>query len=302
MNLTIDLFGVRLGDTLFAEPIVRFAKENYYPNLEVKTDFPDLFKHLDVGINRFKKTEFWASPNTWELDKDGIWHEHPFVQFFQVGKLHIQDYMSLMLLRQILPDSYKKINIPISEELKSSMLQKYPYLPDCWLIHAGYGEPKKSYGFEYWQKIAMELKKENFKLAKIGKGYKNGEDLNFGCYDITTDYSLYNKLTVMEFIAAISLCKGIITNESSPIIIAGATETKMVSILTTGHSDFIFPYRQNGSKFHNAIGLWGEKHYMTERSYAPHYKISHYVDGNIPLIVDKHLPKVEKVIEAVKSL
>ena len=299
--ITIDYRGVRVGDSLIGEPIVRFARDNYYPDLHLLTDHPDLFSHLDIPINPKKFHPFLVSPNSWKMGEDGNWIQHPFATFVQIGRIHIQEYMSLFVLRQFLTDEYRPIQTPVTKTHQDYLLSKYPFIKDCWIIHPGFGEAQKSHGKEYWNSIAAKLRSRGLKLLRVGKTY-SAQGLSFGSYDIESDFDLTDKLSLIEFLTAISVCKGVITNESSPVIMAGAFNKKLVSIFTAGHPDFLLPHRSTGSKHDDAICLWGKKHYMMERNYAPHNNIDFYVDGSIPVVESIHLPTPDKVVESVFEL
>ena len=72
--------------------------------------------------------------------------------------------------------------------------------------------------------------------------------------DGTRCIDLRNELSVSEFVAIISECPITISNDSSPIHIAGAFDGWIGVIATCKHPDYILPFR-NGSIYYKAKNL-----------------------------------------------
>jgi ADP-heptose:LPS heptosyltransferase len=121
------------------------------------------------------------------------------------------------------------------------------------LVHAGKWWPSKTLPLEWWQEIVNKLS-EKLTVVLIGKtvddkqGYlpvetpKDGFDFR----DITS---------LGETMALISLSKCLLTNDSSPLHIAGAFDNWIVTVPTCKHPDHILPYR-NGTQYYKTKALY----------------------------------------------
>ena len=87
-----------------------------------------------------------------------------------------------------------------------------------------------------------------------------GKDLDETCGVLKLDgrgksIDLTNMLNIKELIAVVSLVPVLVSNDSSPIHLAGAFDNWIVLIPTCKHPDHILPYR-NGSKSYKTRALY----------------------------------------------
>ena len=87
----------------------------------------------------------------------------------------------------------------------------------------------------------------------IGKDDERHGVLRLDGRDRTID--LTNLLTTSEFIAIISMAPILVSNDSSPVHLAGAFDNWIILIPTCKHPDHILPYR-NGTKSYKTAALY----------------------------------------------
>lgn len=302
MKIKINLMSGGLGDQVCVEPIIRFALEQYYKELMIDTDYPEVFEHLrskGLSINSKDQFDFLIDCNPYVRTDTG-WEIHPFCKYIHHATLHPLDFTSLFVLRQGLPDKYRSIQLTVDENVASNILKQYPNIRDTWLIHPGYGAPLKSFGEQYWVDVVSLLKKESIPMISIGKT-REAFDVVFGSYNTGTDVNLIDKLGTTELIALISLAKGILCNDCGPMHIAGAFDNNIIVIPTIKHADFILPYR-HGNKYHKAVALTGSIPFYNYYDFAPHSENYSCIGEVIrPLDVALNLPTPEQILKSIKD-
>lgn len=243
-----------MGDQLCAEPAIRFVQKLYPDdNIFVVTHFPRLFEHLSVPVFTYDE---WMGINDSILtmytcpDDEQSEHKLSHVLF------HPTDFASMSMIKRTIPNEEKTINLKLIAEdvayvvdILKNKNKKKPTI----LVHAGKWWPSKTLPIEWWQKIINKLS-EKLTVVLIGKtidekqGYlpietpKDGIDLR----DLTS---------LGELFALISLSKCILTNDSSPLHMAGAFDNWIVTIPTCKHPDHILPFR-NGTQYYKTKALY----------------------------------------------
>lgn len=243
-----------MGDQLCAEPAIRFVQKLYPDdNIFVVTHFPRLFEHLSVPVFTYDE---WMGINDSILtmytcpDDEQSEHKLSHVLF------HPTDFASMSMIKRTIPNAEKTINLKLIAEdvayvvdILKNKNKKKPTI----LVHAGKWWPSKTLPIEWWQKIINKLS-EKLTVVLIGKtidekqGYlpietpKDGIDLR----DLTS---------LGELFALISLSKCILTNDSSPLHMAGAFDNWIVTIPTCKHPDHILPFR-NGTQYYKTKALY----------------------------------------------
>ena len=299
----MDFRGNGLGDQVLAEPIVRFANKIYQGRVAVLTDFPEIFTHVlpsaSINPSSLAPDDVYlaANPYYWEQKEQG-WKCHPLAEYIIPGRIHAIDFMSLFLLRQMLPDKDKRIRLAVRDEVKQKILNSYPNVKDSWLIHPSYGSPAKSFGKEWWEQIGERLKAKGLETILIGKNYKY-TTIDYGVYAIPCTYDTVDSLNLEELFGIISLAKGILTTDSAPFHIAGAFNARIVLIASIKHPDFIKPLDRPPSLLKVPLP---ECLYADEYPLAPHLK-KHTFAGEMitPLQPNRHFPTVDNVVDAVIS-
>lgn len=252
-NIHVDIGG-GLGDQVCAEPVIRFMCENAYKgdNIRIKTDFPRIFKHLPVNILNGHKVEdsrvyskFQTMPNT----------EQPIWNFLTPSLCHTVDFSSFSTLRRSLPNHLKTVHLETKfEDLKSLInIIGIKNLTELVLVHPGKGWASKTFPSSYWENVITELSNE-FPVAVIGKYISKEQGLvDFKCPEKAVD--LRNMLNLDELIALVSQAKVLVSNDSSPVHIAGAFDNWIILIPSCKHPDHVLPYR-NGSVYYKTKALF----------------------------------------------
>ena len=242
-----------MGDQLCAEPAIRYTQKMYPDaNIFVVTHFPRLFEHLSCPVMHYDQ---WNGINDaivrMETCPDVGLSEHKMSHVL----FHPTDFATMSMIKRAIPHHEKTIKLKLEAEDVSSVLNmlsgKNPNKPTV-VVHAGKWWPSKTLPQDWWQKIVDKLS-EKLTVVLIGKtideqqGYlpiecpKDGIDLR----DLTS---------LGEMMALISLSRCLLSNDSSPIHIAGAFDNWIVTIPTCKHGDHILPYR-NGTQYYKTKAL-----------------------------------------------
>ena len=237
-----------MGDQLCAEPAIRYTQKLYPDaNIFVVSHFPRLFQHLSCPVMNYDE---WKGINDSIItmhtcpDDEKSDHKMSHVLF------HPTDFASMSMIKRTIPNSEKTIKLKLEAEDTMSVLNllegKKKDKPTV-VVHAGKWWPSKTLPQDWWQKIVDKLS-EKLTVVLIGKtideqqGYlpiqcpKDGVDLR----DLTT---------LGELFSLISLSRCLLTNDSSPLHIAGAFDNWIVTIPTCKHEDHILPFR-NGTQYY----------------------------------------------------
>ena len=294
-KILFDLRSIGLGDSVCAEPVIRYAMERYYPDLKIWTDYPELYGHLGCVVpHTYNEVDriVSASPH---MVQDSKMVTHPMASYLQAGLIRSIDLISFMLLRQQLPMQHQTPRLVPDPVLIKNLHHQFPDLKNSWLIHPGHGDPLRSFGRDYWNGIAKEIG-ECFVIGKMFKRF----DQNFGSYPLDYGVDVRNDWSLEGLIAACSIAKGIITNDSGPLHVMGAFDKWIVAIPTIRDAGYLFPTRANP---HKNVAIQGEKLYAHEYQYAPHLP-GPRVCGEIVTSFNPavHLPAVEKVIQKIKEI
>jgi len=239
-----------LGDQICAQPAIRFMAKNIYPNedLIINTHFPILFKHLE---NEFPWVKVWEH-GQWKGDQSINYHIRQSLpgpetsMWAHVSNLmsHTVDYCSMALLKRILPNNEKSISIPVQKEWIESLNQSVGDLRDSVLVHCGRHWPSKTFPLEWWQDVVDGISKHK-KVCLIGFN-----EITRGTVPVVARNGIIDGrdiLSIEETIAAILISPVLVSNDSSPIHLAGAFENKIILIPTCKHPDHILPFRKLGT-------------------------------------------------------
>jgi hypothetical protein len=248
------LVGGGLGDQVDAEPVVRYVCEKMHPgeNIVVRTDYQDIFRHLPVG---FEKN------NVGPVQDPTIYYEmealpaptKPLWQFLAQTLCHTTDFSSISMLRRILPNEDKQIKIKVDLEDIASLMGTIGIrdLTKMVLVHPGKGWPSKTLPSSYWQDIIDGLVSLGAPVAVIGKYISEEQGLvDVQCGDGVLD--LRNLLSFRELVALISQAKVLISNDSSPVHIAGAFDNYLILIPTCKHPEHVLPFRHGTQTYKSA--------------------------------------------------
>lgn len=257
-----------MGDQLCAEPVVRYIRNNYFPKAEltVVTHHPRLFEHIK-GIDLLSYKQYQGKQDATLVLYTTPEDKHNFHSLSHV-MFHPTDFASISTIRKTLPLIDKPIKLKVYDEDIAEIIDiigEDVDLKDLIVIHPGRWWKSKTFPIDWWQYIIDELSK-NHKLAIIGKELSNDEDnkknKQQGYLPVTCPkncFDLRDLTSLGGMIALISQAKMTITNDSSPIHIAGAFDNWIVTVPTAKHPDHILPYRmdENGyiHQYHKAKSL-----------------------------------------------
>lgn len=242
-----------MGDQLCAEPAVRFAQKLYPDaNFYVVTHHPRLFEHLPCTVMNY---------NQWEGINDAILtlHSCPDDEKSEHKLSHVlfhpTDYAAISMVKRTMPNAEKTIQLKLDPEDVHNVfniLKSKPTNKPTVLVHAGRWWPSKTLPIEWWQEIINKLS-EKLTVVLIGKTIDDKQGfLPLECPKDGID--LRDLSSLGELLALVSLSKCLLTNDSSPLHIAGAFDNWIVTIPTCKHADHILPYR-NGSQYYKAKAL-----------------------------------------------
>jgi lipopolysaccharide biosynthesis glycosyltransferase len=243
-----------MGDQLCSEPAIRYMKKIYKDSkIHIVTHFPRLFEHLKLPVYSYEK---------WEGLKDPVlkFHTCPDDEIsghnLSHALFHPTDFASLSMYRKTIPNIEKNINLKLDADDVYSVMEmvkdKKKDKPLV-LVHAGKWWPSKTLPLEWWQQIADKLS-EKLTVGLIGKTLT--EEQGYLPVILPDDgYDFRDITSLGELIALISLSNVLLTNDSSPLHIAGAFDNWIVTIPTCKHPDHILPYR-NGSQTYKTKALY----------------------------------------------
>lgn len=243
-----------MGDQLCSEPVIRYT-EKLYPesNIFVVTHFKRLFDHLDLPVYDYDEWKgiddaiitMYTCP-----EEEQSQHKMSHVLF------HPTDFSSMSMIKRTIPNIDKQIKLRLDVEDVSYVFnllkEKDPSKPIV-LIHAGKWWPSKTLPIEWWQEIVDKLS-EKLTVVLIGKTIDEKQGyLPINCP--SNGYDLRDLTTLGELFALISLSKCLVTNDSSPLHIAGAFDNWIVTVPTCKHPDHILPFR-NGTQNYKTKALY----------------------------------------------
>jgi len=249
-RIWVDVQG-GLGDQVEAEPAIRFMRENIFKedDMVVTAHWPRLFQHIDCPVHKHGEAR---------VDWDGApWHavtlpgpETPQWSICSHMLCHSADYTSMAILHRTLPLEDKTIRLEVlQEDLEevSSLVGDFP-LEDSCLVHAGRHWQSKTFPSNWWQGVVDGLVSEGLRACLIGQDTTDGDrgfvpiEAREGVLDTR------NRLSLGGLIAIISRGRCLVSNDSSPIHIAGAFGNWIVLIPSCKHPDHVLPYR-NGTPY-----------------------------------------------------
>jgi lipopolysaccharide biosynthesis glycosyltransferase len=249
--------GGGLGDQIDSEPVVREIRRLYpHDHLIVASHWPEIYQdlpyHLDevVDIRTHYNTNdivhvfhTYAGPDT----EAGNYLTHVL--------MNSTDFSSQLTIRRQLPPEKKLIKIRYTEEQCQSMLSKLKLaksdLKDAVLIHPGRSWYTKTLDSQVWNDAILKMKADGVKLILVGKndnylGPRRGPD-NIGLTNVDVSECIFadarDKLSVKETLALIDHSFALVSNDSAPIHLAGATDCWILGFFTAKHPEFVLPHR-----------------------------------------------------------
>lgn len=286
--------GARLGDNICAEPIIRHMIEHSQnTRFVIATLHPDIFAHLDAEIT----TSFEMGQEPCVFFNTTLDEKDPRKMFLTADYMHAVDYTSLLCLKKQLPDKDKRIKLKVDINGLKEVIEIYYQPKALILIHPGKSWPSKTFPIEYWNKIINGIVAKGIHVGIIGSYV----DEKTGILDVNIDNSLIhdfrNLLSLKGLIAIISEAPVLVSNDSSPIHIAGAFDNYITVIPTCKHPDFILPYRYE-NKYYKVSALYNKlmcDEIPFDQSNLYNFEMVKVDD------INKYLPKPELVVQTAIS-
>ena len=252
--------GGGLGDQVCAEPVIRELRRLYpHDHLFIENHWPELWENLngyqiEGVITPGSQPEYpvetlhfytYGNPDT-TIQKMGMTHSN----------MSSTDLTSYLILNRPLPPEKREIKIGYTPENTASMLSKLEctedWLQSAIILHPGLTWPTRTIPENVWLELIQLLLQDQNHIVLIGQGgeYQGpGRVEKIGVLDFEAPLGVIdarNKLTVKETISLLDHSDILVSNDSSPIHLAGATDIWILGIFTTKHPYFVLPFR-NGS-------------------------------------------------------
>jgi hypothetical protein len=290
-----------LGDQVQAEPTIRFILKNIWPNddIRVSTHFPELFQHLPVVCMKHGQP-LWADSDSEPFTRVTLpGPETPQWRIISNLMCHTVDFCSMAVLSRILPDEDKTYHMMVDEKSIENV-KKFAKTDDfskCVLVHSGRHWESKTFPADWWQDVVDGIIGLGLTPLLVGK-----DDETRGVVKVDgrgKSIDLTNLLSISEFIACISMVPVLISNDSSPVHIAGAFDNWIILIPTCKHPDHLLPYR-NSTKTYKTSALY-KKIALDDMATAP-TEIYGSLADKMPGKWEDYLPDVKTVIEEISRI
>ena len=290
-----------MGDQLCSEPAIQYTQKVYPDaNFYLVTHHPRLFEHLEAEM-RVMDYDEWNGINDAIMtlytcpDDDKSEHKMSHVMF------HPCDFASMSMIKRTIPNHEKKIKLKVKADEVASVMDMLREKPNkkIVVVHAGKWWPSKTFPKDWWQKVVDGLSE---KLCVVLIGKRIDEKQGYVEIDCPEDgYDFRDLTTLGELISLISLSKVTLTNDSSPLHIAGAFDNWIVTIPTCKHPDHILPFR-NGTQYYKTKTLY--KKLLLDDLEIRHTEYDVNTIDEIPKgksILD-YIPEPEEVIKEVLDI
>ena len=268
-NIVIECTG-GIGDVVYAEPVIRYLIEQKYKdipnvNFHISTQRPRLFKHFNYPNVTVKSGPFEFNDTRYYPVAAIQCHPHTnnvIRAMFPYQAVHNLDFQAHAMILDYLPAEYKTPKLCSSEyehhSLYAKMLKEvHNYsVPNLIAVHAGRGWKSKTFPFKFWQAVVDELSSAGMSVVLFGQEGKLNGVVPVECPIGGID--LRNQLDLGETIALLEICPKLLTNESSPLCMAGAFDNEIYLVAGPKAPELVMPYR-NGSvhyKTHAIRGKW----------------------------------------------
>lgn len=230
-----------LGDVVSHEPVVRYIRKRLdtEADITIRTAFPEVFAHLAED----PRTRIAVTGEKVADEGHMILNLLPDPPFANYNQMHPVDYAALAAIKGHLPESEKGIQLKVNAE-------SFRGIEDYVLVHPGKSWQSKTFPRAYWQEIIDGLC-EFMPVAIIGKTYPPEDVAGRGTVDVDASKCLdmRNQLNLGQLFANIRDAAVLLSNDSSPVHIAGAFKTPVVMITSAKPAEFIFPHRDKSLNF-----------------------------------------------------
>ena len=161
---------------------------------------------------------------------------------FGLSKMHQVDaYLEETGLHDPRP-GVKTIDLFIEEDMDSRIGEVFP--GDGWVaLHPSVGDPNRTWAADRWATLARRLQEDGFNVLTIGSA--SGPD-GKGALQIPGVRCAFG-LTPLETVALLHRCRALVSCDSGPIQLAGATRCSVVGIYSVVEPECRMPFRFPGT-------------------------------------------------------
>ena len=224
-NIRIDYEGA-LGDIVAGEPLIRYLVEKLYPdeNVTVRCTQPEVLAHLPCTVKPFSAyhesaaSEYVITPIPKSV-QNPIFHIcHPL------------DFMSIKVLKGILPREHRRVRLKPADSIPWDVSRHV-------LLHFGKTWTSKTFPLEYCNAIIERLLEAGVPVALIGNWTVD--------VDGEGTLDLRGQTVLPQLFKVIADAALLISNDSSPVHIAGAFDKPCIMIPSCKHPDHVWPQRDD---------------------------------------------------------
>lgn len=294
-NIVISVGG-GLGDQICCEPVARYIIKQMYQNdnIFITTHFPTIFKHLETPtFLPDHKFDFSEGPylvlNAYTDD------DNPIAKIINSAFINVTDLSSMLACGKMIPDKDKHIHLSPSIDGLAEVMNMISdrEAQQLILVHPGKGYDAKTFPVEWWNKIITGLVDKGLKVGIIGKYVSNKQgSLNIDIPDCVIDFR--DALSLDGLMVLIGMARILISNDSSPVHIAGAYDNWIILIPTMKHPDNVLPYRF-GYKYYKAIAMFKK---LTVNNLNEEIRKIDSIVGNIY----DYLPEYSEIVNTVQKI
>lgn len=297
----IALISAGMGDQLCAEPVIRRMRDNEFKDddIIVVTHHPRLFSHIE-GVKVYSYDGFDNNLEKSALVLRSSPRDEESFHNLSHMHLHPTDYASISMLRKTIPLEERRIKVRVDINGITELLditQDETILNKMIAIHPGKWWDSKTFPKQWWDIVIQGIVDNDIPVGIFGKTLSKKQgfvdvDVPDGAYD-------FRDLTSLDgMISLISNSPVLLTNDSSPIHIAGSFDNWIISFATAKLDDHIFPYRY-GTQHYKTVNLCREL--LIEDLNMDWFEDTY---DSIDIIPDgkdifDYLPEPEEVVEAV---
>ena len=252
----LDLGG-GLGDVIDAEPVLRYALAEIFPgdDVRVTTPWPRVFQgtYPDAMLSFGPESPFGQEPAFHAATVPADATAKIFSFLTHVGS-NGTDFASIGLLHMQLPTADKQIRLTVSDgdEAEIDGLANGFPLNEAVLIHPGRTWESRTFPDDWWQAVIDGIA-ETAPVVLCGLNGGIHGVLPVECPENGLD--LRDRTTMGGLFALVKRCPVLVTNDSSPVHVAGAFDNAIVLIPSVRHPDLILPVR-HGNPYWRASALY----------------------------------------------
>ena len=259
--------GGGLGDQICAEPVIRELRRLHAnDHLIVESHWPELWEDLrgyeiDKTVRAGDAKEYVEKEDiltyltyanaTNTIPLGGLTHSN-------MSSTELSSYLALT---RPLPPEKRDIRLGFTRKIEETMFEKLGDIKGAFVLHPGLTWPTRTLGSQIWLEIIAGLRKRGKTVVVIGKGgeyrgpKRGGEKIGVLAFEVDEGViDARDKLTVKKTLALLAHSTALISNDSAPIHLAGATDIHIFGLCTTKHSHFVFPYRK-GTPWYKATEI-----------------------------------------------